>query len=414
MRKSAVGLCLLCACGLLSIAGCGKKERGISVVVRDGLEAEGMRAVAEAWEQESAVRVNLVTLGRDGYEDHVIDDLSEKTPDYDVAFLPGTRVPELAQKGLLTDLSRLVGWDDGDLLFPTRWGGGVYGLPCDVSTFLLFYRDDIVVSAPRLWSDLEAALPSWQALCGSNVVPFVFAGMPGEELPKIFYHFLWTYGGAIVQGGNVKLGDEASIKAAEFYRDLARRPEVPRELTGWGVIRILDEWRAGRVAATGPQWNALYPIIIAQDDSIARHTKICGLPGVINDKGDTTSVNFCHTWVLSAPSRARHNEYAEDFIEYATGREGARLYARTARGNPARRSILMDSELQAIRPEFPIMLHELEHAQAEPNVPYYKDMHEIMNRHLERLLSGAESAEVAMKQAGAELRELVSRRTSAK
>ena len=52
---------------------------------------------------------------------------------------------------------------------------------------------------------------------------------------------------------------------------------------------------------------------------------------------------------------------------------------------------------------------ELENAQTEPSVPYYKDMHQIVNLHLERLLNGKESPKDAMGRAGAELRDLIAR-----
>jgi maltose-binding protein MalE len=100
-------------------------------------------------------------------------------------------------------------------------------------------------------------------------------------------------------------------------------------------------------------------------------------------------------------------DLAVEFIEYATSGEGARIYAKSARGNPARISILSDPELQAERPEFPLMMESLKIAKAEPSVVYYSAMHEVMNEKLTKILIGLEEPEVAFIDAESRIRQLM-------
>src|SRR5262249_41567733 len=127
---------LLLAFFALTGSSCQKDTPGtgkpmLSVVVREGLEADGIKRLALEWGAKQAVDVKVQTLGRDNYEVDVTNDILNPNPKYDVVFFPGTLVAEMAAK---RSLSPIEGWSpagDPDLLAYSSYNGQTFGLPCD-------------------------------------------------------------------------------------------------------------------------------------------------------------------------------------------------------------------------------------------------------------------------------------------
>ncbi len=398
---------------VVAASGCSKEpineKEKLSIVVREGLEAEGIRRIAEVWGRKTNVDVKVDALGRSTYETVTRKALAAASPNYDVVFFPGTQVAEMAQSGALSPIENWRPEDDPDLLSYSKFKGAVYALPCDISTFFMFLRADVVSQPPETWREMLDSGPKWSSAATPGVATrygYALAGQAGEELPKIFYPILWSHGGYVIDGDRVGLDTKEAIEAATLFKQLATSSSAPREIQSWNALKILDELKAGTVALTAPQWNALYPLIKDSGDPVAKQVTIAPIPGVRQRNGTVKRVNFIHTWVLVKPARGKRGRIANDFILYATGKEGARLYAETARGNPARRSILSDVKLHKDRPEFPLMLDSIRMAQSEPDVPYYSELHEVMNIALTEILSNRRTPEEAMRAAARSVQDL--------
>ncbi|MEW8437563.1 MAG: extracellular solute-binding protein [Candidatus Thiodiazotropha taylori] len=405
-----ISLIAIILIAVLFLSSDTKQVNTITVVVREGLESEGLRKVAEVWSTNRDVEVQFETRGRKGYPEKVISDLKNSKPKIDVLFFPGTHVAQLAHSNLLEPIRYWSPDDDQDLLSFSSYKGKIYGLPCDISTFLTFYRSDYLDSPPKTWNELLAYANSSLTNSGTNhdsvKYHLAIAGMAGEELPKIFYPILWSYGGSIFDDkGMPNINSSEALMAANLFKDLLSSPGTPQDIESWGVIEILDSYLAGEVILTTPQWNALYPYFSENQDMPGKNLGVALIPGVVNSEGKITRVNFKHTWDLVLPKTGVENrlELANDFILFATGREGSSIYASTNRGNPARKSILENTDLQLKRPEFPLMLQSIQEARSEPSVVFYGAMHDIINRALSYIISGAKSPEKALDDAANEL-----------
>ncbi|RED37839.1 carbohydrate ABC transporter substrate-binding protein (CUT1 family) [Rhodopseudomonas thermotolerans] len=410
---SRVAAILLC----VGLSNCDQDSHNgpaqLSVVVREGLEADGIRRVAEEWGKLRQVKVTVDALGRSTYDNLVQATLQSANPRYDVIFFPGTKVAEIAAKNGLSPITNWSPEADPDLLVYSKYNGKIYGLPCDISTFFTFYRSDIVATAPDTWDELEQMSANWKPSEKPRGARYglAFAAQTGEELPKIFYPILWSYGGYVLRNGEVGIDANEAVIAAEQLKRLALSAGVPSEVQNWNALKILDEWRAGNIALSTPQWNALYPLLKEGSDSASRFLKIAPLPGVRQQDGSIRRTNFIHTWVLVKPKKDGRSSLANDFILYATGKDGAKLYAETARGNPARLSILSDPGLQSKRPEFQLMLASIQIAQAEPDVPYYSRLHEIVNAALSKIIAGSAEPRAALSEAAHSIRRILAEGT---
>ena len=399
---------------LIAAAACNKQasvsETPLRIAVREGLEAEGIRSLAADFEKRRGTRVTVQAFGRDNYEVDTTNDLLAEHPQYDVVFFPGTLVPEIAQRGGLAPIS---GWspdNDRDLLTYTSYNGKIYGLPCDVSTFFLFYRADIVKELPDTWEDLLKVAPKYSQRSNPKVsTPYGLAlgGKAGEDLIKGFYVLLWSYGGFILENGQVGLDSPGAFEAGRMLRRLVTSPAVPPDIQTWEVTKILDQFQKGTVAMAAPEWNAVYPLLQADTAGFGKKVQIGLIPGVRQSSGEIRRVDFKQSWVLVEAAKSRHLSAANDFVLFATSSEGGRLYAETAHGNPARTTLLSDATLQKARPEFPLMLESLRIAKAEPEVPYYAKLSSIVNDALTAIVAGTTTPEAALGEAAKKVRGLL-------
>lgn len=382
----------------------------LHVAVREGLEAAGIRTLAAEFGKRRGMKVVVQAFGRDNYEVDTTNDLLSERPQYDVVFFPGTLVPELAQRG---GLAPVTGWSadsDRDLLTYTSYNGRIYGLPCDVSTFFLYYRSDIVKEVPDTWTDLLKVAPRYSHKMNSGISTaygLALGGKAGEDLIKGFYVLLWSYGGFIVENGQVGLDSPAAFEAGRMLRQLVTSPAVPPDIQTWEVTKILDQLEKGTVAIAAPEWNAVYPLLRADTAGFGRNVEVARIPGVRQSDGQVHRVNFKQSWVLVKAAKSHDLAAANEFVLFATSPEGGRLYAETAHGNPARTSLLSDPVLQKERPEFPLLLDSLKIAKAEPEVPYYAKLSAIVNDALTAIVAGTATPETTLREAAKKVRGLL-------
>jgi multiple sugar transport system substrate-binding protein len=399
---------------LFAAFSCNKQQSSpdstLHIAVREGLEADGIRVLAKTWAQRTGTKVTVQGFGRDNYEVDTTNDLLSDKPQYDVVFFPGTLVPEMAERG---GLAPIDGWSpesDRDLLTYTSYNGKVYGLPCDVSTFFLYFRSDILKRAPDTWADLLKIAPRYSHK-NSPSVPTAYGlalgGKAGEDLIKGFYVLLWSSGGFIIDHGQVGLDSPGALAAGKLLRDLVTSPAVPPDIQTWEVTKILDQLSKGTVAIAAPEWNAVYPLLQADNAGYGKKVEIAMIPGVRQPDGQVHRVNFKQSWVLVKAAKGRQLSRANDFVLFATGSEGGRLYANSAHGNPARTSLLSDPELQKARPEFPLLLESLKSANAEPEVPYYAKLSSIVNDALTAIVAGTATPEAGLREAAKKVRALL-------
>ncbi len=145
-------------------------EDAIEVWVQQGRDqAQVVKDLVESEFQvqyDIPISVNLVVGG-------VVEaTLADKGPD--VALYLGGEFPvNLAARGLLTDISRLDGYDavksqyQETAMVPYQYEGGTYGVPLTRSWAMMFYRKDVLselgfTDAPETWDDLIDMLPALQ------------------------------------------------------------------------------------------------------------------------------------------------------------------------------------------------------------------------------------------------------------
>jgi multiple sugar transport system substrate-binding protein len=196
---------------------------------------------------------------------------------------------------------------------------GIYGLPLQIESSLLFYRSDLFAEAglegpPETMEELRAYA---EALHGDGVAGFAMRGQGAAATSQIV-NLLYSFGGQwLNEDGTSALDSPESIAALEFYADLLREygPPGPANLH-WPEVTSL--YAQGQVAMI---FDANVFRSIMEDpeqaiDVVRENTLYAPLPA-----GPAGRVPAVLVWGLSVNHASENPEAAWYFIQWALSKE---------------------------------------------------------------------------------------------
>ena len=140
------------------------------------------------------------------------------------------------------------------LLHKATYQGHTLGLVWATSTKALFYRTDLMLRAPRDWTELLNTAHTVNLPGG----PYGL-GIPVKttyESTDNFYFFFWSAGGEFFdESGRATINSDIGVAALTFYRDLAWQWHVTQpEPTSWSRKELEEFFGQGKLAmhANGP------------------------------------------------------------------------------------------------------------------------------------------------------------------
>lgn len=215
----------------------------LKVLMLDSSASYSTFSLLADFKKREGINVTIDTLKYDELYEAI---LSESTTDsYDVFGVDIPWLPEFAEKGILTDLSKNIkdnpatidGLIPGILDAYAKYDKKFYGLPYMYGTQVLFYRKDLFediriqrmfyeqyrteLKPPKTWVEYNAVAkfftksynPDSPTLYGTTLGGKFYSGALCEFLPR-----KWAFGGkAFDDSGNVILNSKETIKALTNY-----------------------------------------------------------------------------------------------------------------------------------------------------------------------------------------------------
>ena len=322
----------------------------------------------------------------------------DPTPDVFTADQP--RIPALASRGFLLDLTEQVGEID-DLVLPSSVeastvDGRLYALPVSTSTQLLYYNRALLEAAgltPPL-PDPEARLTWEQLAADAQAAQEAGAewGVMFDQVSRV-YQFLPLPESA--GGGNGVAGDDALepaianegwVRAADFYGMLFADGLAPR---GVAPEQTPDLFANGEVAyfVGGPWWIPLFAGTEGLDYGVAPHPFFEG--------GEPVTPTGAWSWGINPNSQ--HPEEALAFIQFATLEEEGALETASGIAIPPANLAALDRYLaqesfttENIAGVGDLIRYELENtAVIRPRTVGFIQFEEIVGQALEDIRNGA-------------------------
>ena len=177
------GATLLSACGSDSGGGGGAAsvKFGINEAEGSGPAFDRLNAMAAAYKKESGVDVKLNAVDHNTFQESLTTYL-QGSPDDVFTWFAGYRMAQLAEQGLISDISDVWPIDGlGDSFKQASTSGGKqYFVPVSYYPWAVFYRKSVFEkngwTAPESYDDLKSLMGDMK---GKNMAPFAFGDKDG-------------------------------------------------------------------------------------------------------------------------------------------------------------------------------------------------------------------------------------------
>jgi sn-glycerol 3-phosphate transport system substrate-binding protein len=311
-------------------------------------------------------------------------------------------VPYLAEAGALEQLDAYEGAAELDLVAPIAQSGTYMGgaerplvaIPFNRSVPIMYVNKAMLeragVGIPRNWAELRAAANALTVRRGGEIAVW------GFECPVSWWFWvalMASAGGQVVDAsGAVTLGDDAGVRALDFWqtlihRDRVMRPPLGRDYNAWQVTT--QDFLSGRAAIL---WSSAAFLRYIEETANFPMT-VAPLPRDVRHAVPTGGTFF----VILRAAEGRAKRAAWQFLRWMTEREQTTEWATSTGYLPATRDAIGElarTGYYHAHPNDKVVLDELEAIEPWPWSPtLFRVQREIMDPLLENaVLEGTDAA----------------------
>jgi multiple sugar transport system substrate-binding protein len=397
-----------------TLAGCGAKAatpssatatpQVVNLVYGRGKDTtDGNQKIVDAFNEKykGKIKVSFVEMPADTGKQHdaYVTVFNAKGTDYDVIDGDVIWPAEFAQAGYVLPLDNFIAKDGINLkdymdgpIGSVTFKGKTWGMPKFIDAGLLFYRKDLVPTAPATWEDLVTQA---KALKGKIQYPYLMQAAQYEGLICNAVEFISAYGGQIVDGnGDITISSDGTKKGLEMMKSIVASPLVPSNIT---TFQETESANAFILGTGGMIRNWPYQWALAQDKTqskIADKVGVAPLP-----KGSVRSAACLGGWITMINKNTKHPNEAWEFVKFMTGAEGQKISAIEDGSAPTLLSLYKDPDVIAKNPLYgdANFVAGLSAAVPRPVSPIYPKLSSIMQVELSNYLTGKQDVDTAIK-----------------
>lgn len=378
---------LLCSTGLaLMLAAAAAMPASAQTEIKFSLwgspqEGEVWQQIANAFEaQHPDINVSIEVADWDGYWEKLRVQIAGGTPP-DVFAMDAPLYPDWQSRGVLLNLQPYLDAEPDSLtgIYPItleayKTDSGLFGLPRDFQTIVLFYNKDMFdaagvayPSADWTWDDFRVAAKSLTIDKDSDgTVDQWGAWAEVYDMEPLWGPVVWSHGGQIVDlaAGKTLIDSPEALAGFEFIRSIwldDKSMPTSEQLSQYGWDGLLSG-----VAAMGFSGHWSVP------EYAAAGLNLGVAPVPAGPAGRATMVNSAG-FVISA--NTPNPDAAWQFVKYATSEAGQTELAKIGLAIPIRESVASsDAYLgQAAHIDHSLFVDALEYARVKPSFKGYEE-----------------------------------------
>ena len=315
-------------------------------------------------------------------------------------------VLRVAKAGILKDISADVAkmkvWEDtypGPRAAVTD-GSKVFGVPIGSNSLALYYNKKMLTDAgvtapPKTWAELtETATKTTK----SPVYGIAFSAINDEQATWQWEPFLWSNGGSLTD-----LGSEKAKAALELWVDWVKKGVASKEVVNWNQENVPSQFIGGRAATM-----VMGPWQLSNVKKSGVDFGIVTIP--VPKEGEKPVVPLGgEVWcVLKGDSKVE--QAAVKFIEFTQEPERLRKICDTFNYISSVRSIA--KQQGEANPQLQPFVDQMDTARArsQDGGAKYPDISLATRTAIQRALTGEATAEVALKDAAAKIKEILAKK----
>ncbi|MGA1790303.1 MAG: ABC transporter substrate-binding protein [bacterium] len=425
MRNLKRVLLVVCVCFFLT--GCTRRtEKGIVFAVGGAPnEIDFWEDLIREFKEEEGIEIRILRqpTDTDQRRQGLLIPLKSKQNDPDIFLMDVAWIAQFAASGWLEPLDHFCAEDkmDCDVFFKkvirlADWfDGDLVALPLYIDAGLLYYRQDLLEGygyngPPGTWMELVDWSRHIQGVMrkeNPDFFAFVWQGAQYEGLVCNFLEFAGSNGGGIViQDGRIRLKTPQNIKSTRFMYDLIHTYGIspPNTFTEMKEEEVRIFFQQGK-ALFARNWPYAWPLYQAEGSRVKDRVGIAPLPHFPSGE----SISTLGGWHIGISRYSDAKSLSWKFVRFAVSFEAQKRLAMGLGWNPARRDVYEDQEVLQEMPHFATLGEVFQNAQPRPNLPYYSQISEVLQEHLNAILAGKSSPEKGLEEAESEAQKIMDR-----
>lgn len=383
-----------------------RTEKTDELVFTIGAGTEEIRVIKTLIEQFEAknptikVTINALPAPTDQQHHYYLTALGAKNKSFDIMRIDTIWIAEFASAGWLESLEDCMNKTDRTSFLPVMeetnvFQGTLYAIPWDANVGLLYYRKDLLekyhMRPPGTWEELIELCT--QISASESVYGYLWQGKQYEGLICNFIEFISSKNGGIIDStGNIIIDSERNTMALDLMRDLIWKYRVSPQNT----YSELEEESSRHLFQQGKglflrNWTYVWGLC-QEDPSMKGKVGVSLLPRFSDGK----PASVYGGWHLAINAYSGKKEQAWQLIQFLTSHEAQKELAMHASWMPSRTALYKDQELVEKLPFLPVVESALHDVQIRPNVPCYQWISDILQKHVNKVLSNRTSSEEAL------------------
>ena len=396
----------------LTLSACGGGAGGTTAAGADaeqGLDGRGpityvqgkdnsnvVRPLIEKWNAahpDEKVTFKEQTDQADQQHDDLVQNYQAKNPNYDVASVDVVWTAEFAAKGWLQPLKDKMAVDTAGMLEPTvdagSYKGTLYTAPVSSDGGILYYRTDLVPTAPKTWDEMMGMC----SIAEENGIG-CFAGQYAkyEGLTVNASEAINSAGGSVLDAdGKPSLNTPEAKEGLENLATAYADGNIPKEGITFQEEQGRQAFQDGKLLFHR-NWPYVYNLAATEGSSQVKD--VLGMTALPGKDGPGASTLGGHNAAISVYSKNKAT--ALDFVKFLVNEENQKFFATQGSLAPVLESLYADQELVTKLPYLPVLKTSIENAVPRPVTPFYPAVTKAIQENSYSAIKGEKTVDAAL------------------
>jgi multiple sugar transport system substrate-binding protein len=387
--------------GSAPAAGGGDAEQGLDgrgpiTYVQGKDNSNVVRPLIEKWNAahpNEKVTFKEQTDQADQQHDDLVQNFQAKNANYDVVSVDVVWTAEFAAKGWLQPLKDKMALDTSKMLKPTvesaSYKGTLYAAPQNSDGGILYYRKDLVPTAPKTWDEMMQMCSIAKA---NNIGCFAGQYAKYEGLTVNASEAINSAGGSVLdKDGKPSLNTTEAKTGLENLAKAYADGNIPKEGITFQEEQGRQAFQDGKLLFHR-NWPYVYNLAVTEGSSKVKD--VLGMAALPGKDGPGASTLGGHSAGMSVYSKNKAT--AKDFLTFLTSEETQKFYAIQGSLAPVLGALYDYQELVAKLPYLPVLKTSIENAVPRPVTPFYPAVTKAIQENAYSAVKGEKTVESAL------------------
>ena len=374
----------------------GLDGRGPITYVQGKDNSNVVRPLIEKWNAahpNEKVTFKEQTDQADQQHDDLVQNFQAKNANYDVVSVDVVWTAEFAAKGWLQPLKDKMALDTTGMLKPTveaaSYKGTLYAAPESSDGGILYYRKDLVPTAPKTWDEMMGMCSIAKA---KNIGCYAGQFSKYEGLTVNASEAINSFGGSVLdKDGKPSLNTEEAKTGLNNLAKAYADGNIPKEAITYKEEESRQAFQDGKLLFLR-NWPYVYNLATTEGSSKVKN--VLGMTALPGKDGPGASSLGGHSAGMSVYSKNKAT--ALDFLKFLTTEETQKFFATQGSLAPVLGKLYDDKELVAKLPYLPVLKTSIENAVPRPVTPFYPAVTKAIQDNAYPAIKGEKAVDAAL------------------